>query len=71
MNSEHHPIRILFELRPALEGYAGIPQETRLLFRGLCTMPEYPRCRIAPNQRPSAATWRPGWRGAGQRGLFH
>ncbi|MCB5197371.1 glycosyltransferase family 4 protein [Deefgea salmonis] len=29
-------IKILLEMRPALEGYAGIPQETRLLFRGLC-----------------------------------
>jgi glycosyltransferase involved in cell wall biosynthesis len=29
-------LRVLMELRPALEGYAGIPQETRLLFRGLC-----------------------------------
>lgn len=27
--------RILLELRPAFDGYAGIPQETRLLFRGL------------------------------------
>lgn len=27
--------RVLVELRPALEGFAGIPQETRLLFRGL------------------------------------
>lgn len=27
--------RILIELRPALEGFAGIPQEVRLLFRGL------------------------------------
>jgi glycosyltransferase involved in cell wall biosynthesis len=26
---------ILLELRPALEGFAGIPQETRLLYRGL------------------------------------
>ena len=26
---------VLVELRPALDGYAGIPQETRLLFRGL------------------------------------
>jgi glycosyltransferase involved in cell wall biosynthesis len=26
---------VLLEMRPALEGYAGIPQETRLLFRGL------------------------------------
>src|SRR5581483_4174435 len=27
--------QLLLELRPALEGFAGIPQETRLLFRGL------------------------------------
>ena len=27
--------KLLLELRPALEGFAGIPQETRLLFRGL------------------------------------
>ena len=29
------PLRILFELRPALGGHAGIPQATRLLFRSL------------------------------------
>lgn len=28
-------MRVLLELRPALGGHAGIPQETRLLFRGL------------------------------------
>ncbi|MGX6565920.1 glycosyltransferase family 4 protein [Cupriavidus necator] len=28
-------IRILVELRPAIDGYSGIPQETRLLFRTL------------------------------------
>jgi glycosyltransferase involved in cell wall biosynthesis len=28
-------IKVLLELRPGLEGFAGIPQETRLLFRGL------------------------------------
>jgi glycosyltransferase involved in cell wall biosynthesis len=28
-------LRILMEMRPALDGHAGIPQETRLLFRGL------------------------------------
>jgi glycosyltransferase involved in cell wall biosynthesis len=28
-------VRVLLELRPGLEGFAGIPQETRLLFRGL------------------------------------
>ncbi len=33
-NNDCQP-RILLELRPALEGFAGIPQETRLLFRGL------------------------------------
>jgi glycosyltransferase involved in cell wall biosynthesis len=28
-------IKILLEMRPAMDGFAGIPQETRLLFRGL------------------------------------
>ena len=28
-------MRVLVEMRPALDGHAGIPQETRLLFRGL------------------------------------
>jgi glycosyltransferase involved in cell wall biosynthesis len=28
-------MKILLELRPAFDGHAGIPQETRLLFRGL------------------------------------
>ena len=32
--------RILVELRPALEGHAGIPQETRLLFRALRSLGE-------------------------------
>ncbi len=30
------PIKLLVEMRPGLDGFAGIPQETRLLFRGLC-----------------------------------
>lgn len=30
-------IDVLLEMRPALDSYAGIPQETRLLFRALCT----------------------------------
>lgn len=34
-------VNILLELRPALEGFAGIPQETRLLFRGLRMLKEY------------------------------
>ena len=32
---------ILLELRPALDGFAGIPQETRLLFRGLRMIDEF------------------------------
>jgi glycosyltransferase involved in cell wall biosynthesis len=31
-------IKILLDLKPALDGYAGIPQEARLLFRGLRMM---------------------------------
>lgn len=31
-------IRVLLEMRPALEGFAGIPQEVRLLFRWLYTL---------------------------------
>lgn len=31
-------MKILLELRPALDGHAGIPQEVRLLFRGLSTL---------------------------------
>lgn len=33
------PTRILLEMRPAFDGHAGIPQETRLLFRGLSRLP--------------------------------
>jgi len=33
-------LRVLMEMRPALEGFAGIPQETRLLFRLLCKLDE-------------------------------
>ncbi|MGE0797620.1 MAG: glycosyltransferase family 4 protein [Lautropia sp.] len=31
---------VMIELRPAFDGFAGIPQETRLLFRGLCLSPK-------------------------------
>ncbi len=31
-------MKVLLELRPALEGHSGIPQETRLLFRGLALL---------------------------------
>lgn len=32
-------MKVLLEMRPALDGHAGIPQETRLLFRALRAMP--------------------------------
>jgi len=31
-------VKVLVELRAALDGHSGIPQETRLLFRGLATL---------------------------------
>lgn len=34
-NNDNKKIKVLLEMRPALEGFAGIPQEVRLLFRGL------------------------------------
>src|ERR1039457_3776763 len=40
MNTPKAPLKILLEMRPALEGHAGIPQETRLLFRGLSLLDE-------------------------------
>jgi len=36
-----NPLKILLELRPALDGHAGIPQATRLLFRGLSAIDSY------------------------------
>ncbi len=33
-------MKVLLEMRPALDGYSGIPQETRLLFRGLAALPD-------------------------------
>lgn len=35
-----HKMKILLELRPAFDGHAGIPQETRLLFRALSRLPD-------------------------------
>ena len=32
---------VLLEMRPAFDGYAGIPQEVRLLFRGLRMLKRY------------------------------
>ena len=34
-------IKILMDLKPTLDGYAGVPQETRLLFLGLRSAEEY------------------------------
>ena len=33
--------KVLLEMRPAFEGFAGIPQETRLLFSIIAKMPDY------------------------------
>lgn len=32
------PLKVLLEMRPALDGFSGIPQETRLVYRGLCEL---------------------------------
>jgi glycosyltransferase involved in cell wall biosynthesis len=34
------PLKVLLEMRPALDKHAGIPQQTRLLFRGLSLVEE-------------------------------
>ncbi|NML45538.1 glycosyltransferase family 4 protein [Ramlibacter sp. G-1-2-2] len=34
-------MKVLLDLKPAFDGHAGIPQETRLLFRSLCASPGY------------------------------
>ena len=34
-------MKILLEMRPALDGYSGIPQEARLLYRGLAGLPGF------------------------------
>jgi glycosyltransferase involved in cell wall biosynthesis len=39
MAPHNDTIKVLLEMRPALDGHAGIPQETRLLFRGLRRLP--------------------------------
>ncbi len=33
-----HHVSVMLEMRPAMDGFAGIPQEVRLLFRGLRTL---------------------------------
>lgn len=39
-------VKVLLEMRPALDGYSGIPQETRLLFRGLARLPGVQVCGL-------------------------
>jgi glycosyltransferase involved in cell wall biosynthesis len=39
--AQNKKLRVLIELRPALDGHAGIPQETRLLFNALLSIPEF------------------------------
>lgn len=34
-------LKVLLEMRPALDGHAGIPQETRLLFSNLRSLPDF------------------------------
>jgi glycosyltransferase involved in cell wall biosynthesis len=36
--AESSGLRVLVDLKPALDGYAGIPQESRLLYRGLSSI---------------------------------
>ena len=40
MDTANKPIKILLEMRAALDGHAGIPHQTRLLFRGLSLLHE-------------------------------
>ncbi len=40
MNSSPNNLRILMEMRPALDGFYGIPQETRLLYGVLARLPD-------------------------------
>lgn len=39
-------LKVLFDLRPALDGHAGIPQEARLLFASLRQAPELEVCGL-------------------------
>lgn len=56
-------LRVLVDLKPALDGYAGIPQESRLLFRHLSGLPDvnvegliqHGGRRLRPGLRPKDA----------------
>ena len=45
-------VKVLLELRPALDGHSGIPQETRLLFRGLAALDGVEVVGPDPEQQP-------------------
>src|SRR5450755_22068 len=65
MQNSKSPLRVLVELRPALGGYAGIPQATRLLFRSLALLDEISiegllqshQQVLTPGLRPRGAGW--------------
>ena len=40
MDNANNNLRVLMEMRPALDGFYGIPQETRLLYGVLSTLPD-------------------------------
>ncbi len=46
LNKPEKKLKVLLEMRPALDGHAGIPQETRLLFRALRLMPQVEACGL-------------------------
>ncbi len=60
---EGAPLRVLVDLKPALDGYAGIPQESRLLFRELVRLEnlevegliQHGGRRLRPGLKPDAA----------------
>ncbi|MGZ5120124.1 MAG: glycosyltransferase family 4 protein, partial [Burkholderiales bacterium] len=55
---------VMLEMRPALDGFAGIPQEVRLLFRGLCKIDAIEVEGMVQHSQRSLA------RGTKKRGLF-
>ena len=60
---EGAPLRVLVDLKPALDGYAGIPQESRLLFRELVRLEnleveglmQHGGRRLRPGLKPDAS----------------
>ena len=60
-------VSVLLELRPAMDGFAGIPQETRLLFRGLRLLDEV---RLEGLIQHSVRRLARGTRAKGKPGFF-